>query len=269
MPMKPIAKRISITDLLEKKNNEKIICLTAYTFPMAKILDEHCDIILVGDSLGMTVYGLPDTVEVTLEMMINHGKAVMKAVKKCFVVVDLPYGAYENSPQQALESAQKVISETGCDAIKIEISRDMISTVKFLVENGINVMGHVGLLPQSVRKIGGYKYQGRDEKSAQEILETAKLVAEEGAFSIVIEAVPARLADEISAAISIPTIGIGASANCDGQVLVIDDLLGLNQEFKPRFVKHYANLAEEISSAVKKFSADVKDKKFPALENLK
>jgi 3-methyl-2-oxobutanoate hydroxymethyltransferase len=202
-------------------------------------------------------------------MMINHGKAVMKSVKKCFVVVDLPYGTYENSPKQALKSAQKVISETGCDAIKIEISRDMISTVKFLVENGVNVMGHVGLLPQSVRKIGGYKYQGRDEKSAQEILETAKLVAEAGAFSIVIEAVPAKLADEISATISVPTIGIGASFNCDGQVLVIDDLLGLNQEFKPRFVKHYANLAEEISSAVKKFSADVKDKKFPALENLK
>lgn len=269
MPMKPISTRISTADILRKKNHEKIICLTAYTFPMAKILDEYCDIILVGDSLGMTIYGLPDTVDVTLEMMINHGKAVMKAVKKCFVVVDLPYGTYENSPKQALESAKKVISETGCDAIKIETSHGMASTIKFLVENGVNVMGHVGLLPQSVRKIGGYKYQGRDEKSAQEILETAKLVAEAGAFSIVIEAVPAKLADKISAAISIPTIGIGASANCDGQVLVIDDLLGLNQEFKPKFVKHYANLAEEISVAVKKFSADVRDKKFPDLENLK
>ena len=141
-------------------------------------------------------------------------------------------------------------------------------TIKFLVENGVNVMGHVGLLPQSVRKIGGYKYQGRDEKSAQEILETAKLVAEAGAFSIVIEAVPAKLADKISAAISIPTIGIGASANCDGQVLVIDDLLGLNQEFKPKFVKHYANLAEKISESVKEFATDVKTRNFPEREHL-
>jgi len=252
----------------EKKNQEKIICLTAYTFPMAKILDEFCDVILVGDSLGMTIYGMSDTVDVTLEMMINHGKAVTKARKKSFVVVDLPHGTYEKSKEQALESAKRVIDETGCDAIKIEVSRDLISTVKFLTENKINVMGHVGLLPQHVREIGGYRYQGRDENSAKEILETAKEVEKAGAFSLVIEAVPADLATKITQSISIPTIGIGASAECDGQVLVIDDLLGLNQEFKPKFVKHYANLAEEISSAVKKFSADVKSKKFPAKENL-
>jgi 3-methyl-2-oxobutanoate hydroxymethyltransferase len=260
--------RISSKDILLKKNHEKIICLTAYTFPTAKILDNHCDIILVGDSLGMTIYGLPDTVDVTLEMMINHGKAVVKATKKSLIVVDLPFGTYEESLDQALQSAKKVIEETGCDAIKIEVSRHLVATVKFLVENKINVMGHVGLLPQSVRKIGGYKYQGRDEKSAQEILETAKLTAEAGAFALVIEAVPAKLADEISAAIKIPTIGIGASANCDGQVLVIDDLLGLNQEFKPKFVKAYANLAREIEAAVENFSHDVKSKKFPAAENL-
>lgn len=260
--------RISTSDILNKKNNEKIICLTAYSFPMAKILDEYCDIILVGDSLGMTIYGFSDTVDVTLEMMINHGKAVMKAVKKSFVVVDLPHGTYEVSPQQALQSAQKVIAETGCDAIKIETSMKLVPTVKLLVENNINVMGHVGLLPQSVREIGGYKYQGRDENSAKEILETAKLVAQAGAFSLVIEAVPAKLADEITAAISIPTIGIGASANCDGQVLVIDDLLGFNQEFKPKFVKQYANLAKEISESVKEFSVEVKDKKFPEQKHL-
>ena len=260
--------RVSIENILQKKNREKIICLTAYSFPMAKILDEFCDVILVGDSVGMTIYGHQDTVDVTLEMMINHGKAVMKAVKKCFIVVDLPFGTYEKSAAQALQSAKKVIAETGCDAIKIETSRQMVSTVKFLVENGINVMGHVGLLPQSVRKIGGYRYQGRDENSAAEILKTAKLLEKAGAFSLVIEAVPAKLADEITAAIKIPTIGIGASPDCDGQVLVIDDLLGLNQEFKPRFVKYYADLAGEISSAVKKFSDDVKSKKFPAKENL-
>ncbi len=259
---------ISTADILQKKGQEKIICLTAYTFPMAKILDEFCDIILVGDSLGMTIYGMSDTVDVTLEMMINHGRAVMKARKKSLVVVDLPFGTYEKSQDLALESAKRVIAETGCDAIKIETSREMVETVKFLTENKINVMGHVGLLPQHVRKIGGYRYQGRDEKSATEILETAKMVAEAGAFSLVIEAVPAKLADEISAAISIPTIGIGASAQCDGQVLVIDDLLGMNQEFKPKFVSHYANLAAEISTAVKKFSTDVKSQKFPGKENL-
>ncbi|NBV06738.1 MAG: 3-methyl-2-oxobutanoate hydroxymethyltransferase [Proteobacteria bacterium] len=261
-------KRISVADILLKKNREKIICLTAYTFPVAKILDDYCDIILVGDSLGMTIYGFQDTVDVTLEMMINHGKAVVKAVKKSFVVVDLPYGTYEESQEQALESAKKVMQETGCDAIKIETSREMTETVKFLVANKISVMAHIGLLPQSVRKIGGYKYQGRDEKSAEEILETAKMLESAGAFSIVIEAVPSILADKISAAVKIPTIGIGASQNCDGQVLVIDDLLGLNQEFKPRFVTRYANLADEIKSAVKKFSSEVKEKKFPAKENL-
>jgi 3-methyl-2-oxobutanoate hydroxymethyltransferase len=260
--------KISLKQIQEKKHLEKILCLTAYTYPMAKILDEFCDVILVGDSLGMVVYGLPDTVEVTLEMMINHGKAVMRAAKKSFVVVDLPFGTYEESKEQALESAKKVIKETGCDAIKIETSRDFVETVKFLSSNGINVMAHVGLLPQSVRKIGGYKYQGKDENSANEILETSKLLENAGAFAVVIEAVPEKLAAEISAALKIPTIGIGASAKCDGQVLVIDDLLGLNQEFKPRFVEHYSNLAEEIKRAVKEFAADVKAQKFPKKNNL-
>ncbi len=260
--------RVSVENILQKKGSEKIICLTAYTFPMAKILDDFCDIILVGDSLGMVIYGFEDTVDVSLEMMINHGKAVMKATKKSFIVIDLPFGTYEESKEQALESARRVIDETGCDAIKIETSIQLVETVKFLVENKINVMGHIGLLPQSVRKIGGYKYQGRDEKAAKEILETAKLLEKAGAFSLVIEAVPEKLASEISAALKIPTIGIGASADCDGQVLVIDDLLGLNQEFKPRFVKYYASLCDEIKGAVEKFSADVKSKKFPAKENL-
>lgn len=260
---------ISIQQILEKKNREKIICLTAYSFPIAKILDEYCDIILVGDSLGMAIYGMSDTVDVTLDMMINHGKAVMKAAKKSLVVVDLPFGTYETSKEQALESAKKVIAETGCHAIKFEITKDLIPTLKFLTENKINVMGHIGLLPQHVRKIGGYRYQGKDEKSANEILEIAKEVEKSGAFSFVIEAVPAQLATKISNAVSIPTIGIGASAECDGQVLVIDDLLGLNKEFKPKFVTYYEDLAGRISTAVKNFSADVKTKKFPAKDNLR
>lgn len=258
-----------IQKILAKKNHEKITCLTAYTFPMAKILDEFCDIILVGDSLGMTIYGHSDTIDVTLEMMINHGKAVMRAAKKSFVVIDLPFGTYEKSKEQALESAKKLIAATGCNAIKIETSRHLAETVKFLAENKINVMAHVGLMPQHVREIGGYRYQGKDENSAKEILETAKLMEKAGAFSVVIEAVPAELATKITREISIPTIGIGASAECDGQVLVIDDLLGLNQEFKPKFVTYYADLAGEISRAVAKFCDDVKAKKFPARENLR
>lgn len=260
--------RISIEDILKKKDQDKIICLTAYSFPIAKILDEHCDVILVGDSLGMAVYGYPDTVDVSLDLMINHGKAVVKATKKALIVVDLPSGTYESSPQQALESAQRVISETGCDAIKIETPKNLAETIKFLSENNINVMAHVGLLPQSVRKIGGYKYQGRESKEAEEIIETAKMVSQAGAFSVVIEAVPEKLANIITKEISVPTIGIGASPECDGQVLVIDDLLGLNQEFKPRFVKYYADLSGEISKAVGEFSRDVKNKKFPEESNL-
>lgn len=260
--------RISITDLLAKKNKAKITCLTAYSFPIAKIVDQHCDIILVGDSLGMTIYGLPDTVEVTLDMMINHGKSVMRAVKRSFVVIDLPHGTYEKSPEQALESAKKVIAETGCDAIKIETDRALIETVKFLSENKINVMAHVGLLPQHVREIGGYKYQGKTSQAAQEILEVSQLLEKAGAFSMVIEAVPAVLADQITNAVKIPTIGIGASQNCDGQVLVIDDMMGLNQEFKPKFVKRFANVAAEIDKAVEQYCLDVKSLNFPEQQNL-
>jgi 3-methyl-2-oxobutanoate hydroxymethyltransferase len=259
---------ISIAQILQKKSQEKIICLTAYSYPIAKILDKYCDIILVGDSLGMAIYGHKDTTETTLEMMINHGKAVKKACEKALIVVDLPINTYENSCAQALENAQKVIRETGCDAIKIETSRDLVPTVKFLVDNKINVIGHIGLLPQHVKEIGGYRYQGRDENSAQEIFATALELEKAGAFSVVIEAVPADLASKISQNLKIPTIGIGASADCDGQVLVIDDLLGLNQEFTPKFVTHYENLSQKIADAVKNFSQDVKSKKFPFENNL-
>ena len=261
-------KRISPQDILQKKHQEKIICLTAYSYPVAKILDEFCDIILVGDSVGMTIYGMKDTVDVSLGMMIDHGLAVVKATNKALIVVDLPYNTYEESPQQALASALEMVKKTNCDAIKIEVSRDLVPTLKYLVDHGINVVGHVGLLPQSVRKIGGYKYQGRDENSAEEILETAKAIEEAGAFALVIEAVPALLAQKITNAINIPTIGIGASEKCDGQVLVIDDLLGLNQEFKPRFVEYYADLKTTIQEAVKSFSDDVKSEKFPGKKNL-
>ena len=257
-----------ISQILAKKNQQKLVCLTAYTFPIAKILDKTCDIILVGDSLGMTIYGMADTVEVSLEMMIAHAKAVRKAVKNALLVVDLPCGTYESSKELALVSAKKVMDETACDAIKIETNQDLVSIVEFLSQNQIPVMAHVGLLPQHVREIGGYRYQGRDENSAAEILKTSQLLEKAGAFALVIEAVPAVLASEISKSLQIPTIGIGASPTCDGQILVIDDLLGLNQEFKPKFVKTYVNLTKTIDEAVKNFAIEVKSQKFPASENL-
>lgn len=260
--------KISIQDILDKKNHEKITCLTAYTFPIAKIVDNFCDIILVGDSLGMCIYGHKDTVDVSVEMMINHGRAVVRAAQQSLIVVDIPCGSFEKSALQAYETAQKIIDETGCDAVKIETSREAIAAIKMMVDNDIAVMAHVGLLPQQVRELGGYKYQGRDEKSAQEIIEIAKLAEAAGAFACVIEAVPANLADQITQALKIPTIGIGASLDCDGQVLVIDDVLGLNQEFKPKFVKNYANFASDVGQAVQGFVDEVKSRKFPAKENL-
>ena len=250
---------------IKNLQNQKtpITCLTAYTYPIAKILDKHCDVILVGDSLGMAVYGMENTLGVSVQMMIEHGKAVVKAAKKALIVIDIPFGSFEQSPSQALQTAQKIMSETSCDAVKIEISKETIPTVEFLVKNQIPVMGHIGLLPQKVQEIGGYKYQGKDQNSAQEILQIAIATEQAGAFATVIEAVPASLADQITQAIKIPTIGIGASVNCSGQVLVIDDILGLNQEFKPRFVKRYTNLASQIEKAVEEFCDEVKNRKFP------
>ena len=255
---------------IHKIQNQKlpITCLTAYSYSIAKILDKHCDIILVGDSLGMVVYGMQNTLGVTIDMMINHGRAVVLGAKNALIVVDIPFGSFEQSPNQALETAKKIIDETGCDAVKIETSKETISTIEFLVKNKISVMGHIGLLPQKFKKISDYKYQGRDQDSAQQILEIAKDLEKAGAFSIVIEGVPANLADQITGAINIPTIGIGASINCHGQVLVIDDVLGLNQEFKPKFVKNYSNLAVEIESAVKIFCDEVRNKQFPTKQQM-
>ena len=260
--------KISIENIKEKKGKEKITCLTAYSYPVAKILDNLVDIILVGDSLSMAIYGEVDTTSANLEMMINHGKAVVRACRKALVVVDMPINSYESSKDLALINAKKIIEQTKCDAIKIEITEDLIDTAKYLVNNKIMVMGHIGLLPQHVKEIGGYKYQGKDEESAKKIYDIAKKLEKTGIFSLVIEAVPARLASKISQNIEIPTIGIGASLDCDGQVLVIDDLLGLNTEFKPRFVENYENLSQKIAIAVENFTKDVKNGKFPTEKNI-
>jgi len=259
--------RKKISDIKNQKGQESLVCLTAYSYPMAQLLDEFCDILLVGDSVGMTVYGAKNTLSVSLETMINHGQAVVKGSKKALIVVDMPFGSYEKSKEQALENAMKIIKETNCDAVKLETAANMADTVNFLVKNDISVIGHVGLMPQHINEYGGYKYQGRDEKSAELILNDAIKIADAGAFAMVVEGVTEKLANAISKELSIPTIGIGASVNCDGQILVIDDLLGLNQDFKPKFVKRYVNLAEQIRSAVKRYQSEVKSKKFPTKEH--
>ncbi len=260
--------KITIKEIKARKSKEKLTCLTAYTYPTAKILDGICEIILVGDSLAMAIYGLQNTAQISLGTMIEHGKAVVKACEKSLVVVDIPAKTFENSASQALKTAIEISEKTNCAAVKIETDENEIDSIKLIAQNNINIMAHIGLLPQQVQELGGYKYQGRDQESARKLIRLAKQAEEAGAFAIVIEAVPAWLADEITASVSIPTIGIGASQNCDGQILVIDDLLGLNQEFTPKFVKKYENLAKKIEKAAKNYNFEVKNQIFPAEENL-
>lgn len=242
------------------------MCLTAYTAPMARLLDPHVDILLVGDSVGMVLYGFDTTLPVTLDMMIAHGAAVMRASSQALVVVDMPYGTYEKSPEQALRNAQRIKQETGCEAVKLEGGQSMAATVRHLVDNNIPVMGHIGLMPQSVEKMGGYKIQGRNEAQAEQVKADAAALVNAGAFAIVIEGTVEPLARAITESVSIPTIGIGASIACDGQVLVIDDVLGLTQK-PPRFAKRFAELAPLISKAAEDFSAEVRTRHFPSPEH--
>ena len=239
--------------------------LTAYTAPMARLLDPLVDILLVGDSLGMVVYGHANTQSVTLEMMIRHGQAVAKSSARALVVIDMPFGTYEDSSAQALDSAQRIIAETGAQAVKLEGGRDRAETIRYLVEHGVPVMGHVGLLPQRVKTPDGYRYQGRTEEDAERILADALAVEKAGAFAFVIEGVKETVARDITGKVRIPTIGIGASPACDGQVLVIDDMLGFGQ-YVPSFVKRYANLPEAIEKAVKLYAAEVRARQFPSEE---
>lgn len=257
-------KRLTIRDIAAKKNATPIVTLTAYTAPMAKLFDAHVDILLVGDSLGMVLYGLDSTLPVSLEMMIAHGAAVKRASAHALVVVDMPFGSYQASPEQAFDSYARVYKETGCDAIKMEGGVEMAPTIKFLTERGIAIMAHVGLKPQHVNTLGGYRYQGRTEDEAARIMQDAIAVEKAGAFSVVLEGVKESLAADITKKLSIPTIGIGASAQCDGQVLVAEDMLGLTaSDYVPSFVKQYANLAPEITKAAEQYASDVRARKFP------
>lgn len=253
-------------DIRAMKGDTPIVSLTAYTTPMARIMDPHCDFVLVGDSVGMVLHGLPNTLGVTMEMMILHGQAVARGLTTAMLVVDMPFGSYEESPAQAFRNAARIMGETGAAAVKLEGGAHMAETIAVLVARGVPVMAHIGLTPQSINTLGGYKVQGRDD-SADRLMADARAVSDAGAFSVVLEKVPASLADRVTEAIAIPTIGIGASAGCDGQILVHYDMLGLFTEFKPKFVKRYARLGEEAEAAIKAYADDVRARAFPAPEH--
>jgi 3-methyl-2-oxobutanoate hydroxymethyltransferase len=255
-------KRKTAPALRAMKGKSPIVALTAYTYPMATFLDPFVDMILVGDSLSMVLYGNANTLSVSLETMIEHGKAVVRGSRQALVVIDMPFGSYEASPQQAFANAARVLSETGAGAVKIEGHAEMVETAAFLVARGIPVMGHVGLRPQHINTMGGFALQGKDEAAARSIAESAFSLADAGCFAVVIEGVPEALATQITKDISVPSIGIGASPRCDGQVLVTEDMLGLFPDFKPAFAKQYKNLRQDIQSVVENYASEVRSGTF-------
>ena len=260
-------RRLTVRDIANLKGKTPIVSLTAYSAPVARSIDSHVDFILVGDSLGMVLYGMPTTVGVTLDMMIAHGRAVVGATRRALVVVDMPFGTYEESPETAFRNAARIMSETGCTAVKLEGGTEMAATIRFLVERGIPVLAHVGLMPQSVNAAGGFRVQGRSDDSARKVRADAAAVAEAGAFAVVIENTVEALARSLTRELPIPTIGIGASPACDGQVLVTEDIVGLGTEFTPRFVKRYAELGEGLGEAARAYADDVRERAFPGPEH--
>ena len=256
-------RRLAAPDIMSRKGGEPVVCLTAYDAPTAALLDAHCDLLLVGDSVGMAVHGLPNTVGVTLDMMILHGQAVMRGAKKAMVVIDMPFGSYEGDKEEAYRNCARVMKETGAQGVKLESGPTVPETIAYLVQRGIPVMGHVGLRPQAVLTDGAFKAKGRTEPERLRVLAEAEATADAGAFAVVVEGVAESLADEITAAIDKPTIGIGASAACDGQILVVSDMLGLF-DWTPKFVRRYADLRNDIGAAVGRYAADVRARRFPA-----
>lgn len=248
------------------KGTTPIVCLTAYITPMAARLDKHCDLLLVGDSVGMVLYGMESTLGVDLETMIRHGRAVCRGAKQALVVIDMPFGTYEESKGQAFRNAARALSETGAGAVKLEGGMEMAETVRFLSSRGIPVLGHVGLMPQSVHAHGGYAARGRSEDEWQPIIEDAKAIAEAGAFAVVLEGVAEPLAREVTASVPCPVIGIGASNACDGQILVTEDMLGLFA-INPKFVKRFAEIGRDIEGAIESYSREVRSRAFPAEEH--
>ncbi len=260
-------KRLTVPRIRQQKGGEPLVMLTAYTVRMAQLLDPHCDMLLVGDSLAQVIYGLPHTVGVTMEMMALHGAAVVRGSYHAAVIVDMPFGSYEASPQQAFDNAARLLKETGAAAVKVEGGKVLAPTIEFLTQRGIPVMGHVGLTPQAVNILGGYGVRGKSEEEARSIVEDAVAVAQAGAFSIVIEGVLESIAIEITNKVACPTIGIGASAQCDGQVLVTDDMLGMFQRV-PKFVKRFGDMAGVVEGAVKDYADQVRSRSFPTEDQI-
>lgn len=259
--------RVTAEDIRARKGGTPIVCLTAYDTPMARRVDAACDLVLVGDSLAMVVYGLETTRGVTLEIMIAHGQAVMRGARRACVVVDLPHGTYEEAPEQAVASAMRVQQETGCGAVKLEGGEEMAETVAAIVAAGVPVLGHIGLLPQKAENRGGFKIQGRGDAGARQVLRDAHAVAEAGAFAIVIEGTVEPVARQITEEVSVPTIGIGASPACDGQILVTQDMLGLFADFTPKFVKRYLDGGAAQEAAIRDYADDVRARRFPRPEH--
>jgi 3-methyl-2-oxobutanoate hydroxymethyltransferase len=266
-PVPAPMKRLTVPKIQERKAAEPIVMLTAYTARMAQLLDPHCDMLLVGDSLGQVIYGLPTTVPVTLEMMCAHGAAVVRGSWHAVVAVDMPFGSYEASPALAFASAARILKETGAAAVKLEGGEAMAETIAFLTARGIPVIGHVGLTPQAVNALGGYRARGRDEAEGAKILADAIAVAEAGCFAMVVEGVMEEIAAEVTRAVRCPTIGIGASAACDGQVLVTEDMLGLFER-TPRFVKRFDDFAGRVGEAAAAYAAEVRSRSFPTEEQI-
>ncbi len=262
-------RRLSIPAIRQRKTDgvtaEPIVMLTAYTARQAQLLDEHCDLLLVGDSLGQVIYGLPSSLQVTLDMMLAHGAAVVRGSYHAAVIVDLPFGSYERSPEQAFDTASRILAETGASAVKLEGGAVMAETIAYLNQRGIPVMGHIGLTPQAVNVLGGYNARGRSDAEARKIVSDAVALDQAGAFAIVVEGVVEPIAIEVTKAVSCPTIGIGASVQCDGQVLVTEDMLGMFERV-PRFVKRYEEIAEVISAAAGRYAAEVRSRDFPGTE---
>jgi 3-methyl-2-oxobutanoate hydroxymethyltransferase len=260
-------RRVTVPEIRAHKNAKPIVCLTCYHAHTARLLDEHVDLMLVGDSVGMVMHGMENTLGVTLDMMILHGRAVMRGSKRALIVVDMPFGSYEESPQVAFRNAARIIQETGCTAVKMEGGARIAETIRYLTSRGIPVMGHIGLTPQMIQVFGGFRTQGRTQAEWPAIEADAQAVAEAGAFALVLEGMAEPLAAKITRDIAIPTIGIGASADCDGQILVMEDMLGLNPS-PAKFVREYASLGRDIEAAVKAYAADVRARRFPGAENV-
>lgn len=265
--MTPPLKKISSLDLRRRKNQEKIVLATCYDFTFARLFDGQVDALLVGDSMGMVIQGRSSTLGVTIEDVLYHTKAVTRGAQVSHVIADMPFLSYQASREDAVRNAGRLLAEGGAESVKLEGGTFIADTIRTLVEVGIPVMGHVGLTPQSVHAFGGFKVQGKTEDSARKILEDAIAVEQAGAYAVVLEGIPATLATEISRTLQIPTIGIGAGADCDGQVLVMQDLLGLNEEFQPRFVKRFASLAPTVIEAAKTFAREVRSGSFPSKEH--